>query len=103
MKLCPDTTYLVESTEDDSVLLALDLKFDGALVEWFDTSRDRAFEAVTSEQTEDSLIGQTDASTYTFRSLNLDLYKIKVVDKVIGSPRFNSTAELQAYYRAFVR
>jgi len=103
MKLEPDTIYLVESPEDDTVLLALDAKLQDGLVEWFDTSRDRAFEVVSTEDTEESLRVQTEATTYTFRRLTLDLYKLSVASKVVGQQIFGSTAELQAHYRNFVR
>ena len=103
MKIDSDATYLVESEQDDSVLLAMDLKCTDAMVEWFDSVRDRAFEVISTNEEENSLHVKTDASEYRFRLLSLDAYRAHVQDKVVGQPHFSSTDEVQAYYRAYVR
>jgi hypothetical protein len=103
MKIDSDTTYLVQSEQDDSVLLALDLKCSDGMVEWFDSARDRAFEILSKDEEEHMLCVRTDASEYRFRRLSLDAYRAHVQDKVVGQPHFNSTDEVQAYYRAYVR
>jgi hypothetical protein len=103
LNLEPDLIYLVQSPDDDSVLLAMDAKINNDLIEWFDSSRDRAFEITGMKSEDDCLIVQTEDTSYTFRELSLELYQQKVVDKVIGSLKFTSTDELQDYYRNYVR
>jgi hypothetical protein len=103
MELLSEALYLVQSEQDDTVLLAMDLNCSEELVEWFDSSRDRAFEVVSIKQSDEILIVQTDAAEYRFRYMSLDAYRAHAQDKLVGQPLFKSTPELQAYYRNFVR
>ena len=103
MKILSDALYLVQSDQDDTVLLAMDLKCSKELVEWFDSSRDRAFELVSMQETDEMLIVQTEAAEYRFRFMSLDAYRAHAQDKLVGQPIFNTTPELQAYYQSFMR
>lgn len=103
MALEPDTVYLVESSEDGSVMLALDAKIHDGLVEWFDTARDRAFELRAVQDEPDGVSVETERARYRLRRLTLELYERHVRDEVTGHPAFSSTETLQDFYRAFPR
>ncbi|MBI4815583.1 MAG: hypothetical protein HY791_04975 [Deltaproteobacteria bacterium] len=103
MSLKKGLTYLVESPEDSSVLLALDARVHDGLIDWFDTVRDRAFPIKSSKDQPDGLEVVTERATYRFKRLTKDLYDSTVVAKVTGSRPFATTEELQEFYRKFSR
>jgi hypothetical protein len=103
MPLLPDTAYFVESSEDSSVMLALDAKLHDGLVEWFDTSRDRAFEVKSFEDLPDGLRVVTERASYQLRRLTIEIYEAHVRDQVTGHRPFSSTEAVQEFYRHFPR
>lgn len=103
MKLQDNTTYLVESDGDDTVLLAMDAKVRDGWVEWFDTVRDRAFQPEQLEPTPDGVRFQAHGRKYALRKLTAELYNARVAGKVTGSRSFRDTDALQSYYRQFPR
>ena len=103
MKLEPDTTYYVQSEEDETVMLAMDARLHDGLVEWFDTVRDRCFEVKSTEVGEGSLTVHTEGPSYRIRILTLDIYNDRVAGNVVGSRSFSSTEDLQQFYRDFPR
>ena len=103
MKLEPNVTYFVESNNDDTVLLAMDAKTGKGTVEWFDTSRDRFFNAVKVEETPDAFRFETATGKYALRKLTIDLYNERVAAKVDGHPVFPDTEAVQRFYQHFSR
>lgn len=103
MKLESGVTYLVESDRDDTVLLALDAKASPMGIEWFDTSRDRAFHPTKVEETKDAFRFETAEARYALRKLTVELYRQRVMGKVDGSPSFPDTESLQRFYQRFPR
>ena len=103
MPLRKDTIYFVDSAEDGSVMLALDAKLHDGLVEWFDTSRDRAFEVKSVEELPDGVLAVTERATYRLRVLTLELYEAHVRDNVTGHRSFASTEAVQDFYQRYPR
>lgn len=103
MALEADCVYLVESPEDGSVMLALDAKIHDGLIEWFDTTRDRAFELRRVTDEPDGVSVETERARYRLRRLTLELYDRHVREHVTGHPPFATTESLQTFYRAFPR
>jgi hypothetical protein len=103
MSLRGDQTYFVESPNDDTVLLAIDVRLDEGQVEWFDTVRDRAFPVRACRETRDGVFVVTDHTEFRFRPLTLELYNERVIAQVTGHRSFGSTEELQRYYADFPR
>lgn len=103
MMLENDVTYLVESDRDDSVLLAMDAKRSGPVIEWFDTVRDRMFEPLRVEDAGEELRFQTEGARYALRKLTVELYNAKVAAKVDGHPVFGDTDAVQRFYRHYPR
>ncbi len=103
MKLENGVTYLVESDHDRTVLLAMDAKQSGKAIEWFDTCRDRAFEAVKVEDVGEELRFQTPDARYAMRKLTIELYRSRVAAQVDGHPNFADTESVQRFYRQFPR
>jgi len=103
MKLEPNVTYFVESDADDTVLIAMDAKVRNGGVEWFDSSRDRAFKAVKVEETSDAFRFETATAKYALRKLTIELYNKRVAGKVDGHPAFLDTESVQRFYAKFPR
>lgn len=103
MALEKNTIYLVESDEDPTVLIAIDAQFNGELIEWFDTVRDRAFVVLSKTALPDGLSVVTERATYKLRRLTLELYEAHVLDQVTGHRIFADTEAVQDFYRRFPR
>ena len=95
--------YFVRNEHDSTVLLALDVKHHDGIIEWHDTQRDRAFHCERLNPSDDGFTAETENGAYAFSFLDLDLYKIVVQQKLVGTPEFSSTSELQKYFQRFVR
>ena len=95
------TTYLVQSDEDRSVLVALWPKLDGKRLEWFDTVRDRGFHVQSSSRDADKVEVKTARATYRFRPLTAELYRDFVQSKVDGRPELPTNEDVQAFYQQF--
>ena len=105
--------YFVESPDDDSVRLAMDLQIGEGpkglpVISWSDTSRRRAFEVFEFktpvkelQRPEPAEVRFTSMSgrLYRLRPLTLRLYNDFVRATVHGEPVFSSDAEVQRFYR----
>lgn len=97
-----DVVWFVDSDRDETVLLALDLHVTEHGIEWFDTVHDRVFvprAPITKER--DTLFFETEGARYALSPLTLDRY-VRSVRKRIHTttpPLFESTEEVQAYFR----
>jgi hypothetical protein len=99
----PEELYLVTSEEDSTVLLALDAKCHGDLVEWFDTYRDRAKPALAVEKQGAVITVKSEGATYRFEPLTKALYDARVKEQVELSPDFENTGDLKRFYlRSFL-
>lgn len=94
----PEELYLVTSPEDSTVLLALDAKFHGDLVEWFDSYRDRAKPALSVEKQGRVITVRCEGATYRFEPLTKALYDAHVKAQVELSPDFEDTGDLKRFY-----
>ncbi len=94
-----DTVYLVESAEDQTVLVAVFPRLSSRGVEWFDSVRDRGFRVESVERDGDAVAVKTPNATYRFTPLTIDLYRARVQRRVSGKPAFSSTESVQRYYR----
>lgn len=95
-----DKAYLVESTEDDTVLLALEPSFRDGHMCWFDTLRPRAIPGRLESLSADgaSFLSSTGVR-YRFRPLTLSLFEERVRGRVEGAPSFGSDDALHRFYR----
>lgn len=92
--------YLVESADDDTVMLALDPAYDEGYMRWYDTTRERMFAGQLLSQAKDRAEFVSESGTfYSFSPLTLAAYRDRVQPSVVGSPHFSSEAELYRYYR----
>lgn len=88
-KKLPARAYYVSSPEDNTVLVALDVKISGNTIRWFDSVKERAMNiGQIVAESPDSLTfqraQQEGGATYTFEPLNLDIYRQKVKDKLLS-------------------
>ena len=101
--LDPDITYLVESDEDPTVLLALEARISDNGAEWFDSVRDRCVAVQGLDVKPGVVVVTGERAVYRFRPLTLELYNERVAAHVAGHPSFGSDAELNDFYRRFPR
>lgn len=95
-----DNVYLIESPEDDSVLLALEPCFRDGHMCWFDTLRPRAIPGhLESLSAEDASFVSSRGARYRFRRLTVTLFEERVRGRVEGAPSFGSDEELHRFYR----
>ncbi|MFZ9886458.1 MAG: hypothetical protein ACO3JL_03055 [Myxococcota bacterium] len=95
-----EKVYLVESEEDDSVLLAIEPSFRDGHMCWFDTLRPRALPGRLESLTgEGARFVSSAGATYRFRPLTLAVYEARVRPRVEAAPSFASDAELHRFYR----
>ncbi|MBI4692360.1 MAG: hypothetical protein HY773_02950 [Candidatus Terrybacteria bacterium] len=102
-KKLPARVYYVFSPEDDTVLLALDIRISGDTISWFDTVKERIMH-ISQIQAEDSdrLILKTPeqegGKVYVFTPLTLEIYKDKVKKRILVPQEFKNKEEmLQAF------
>ena len=101
--LDPDITYLVESDEDPTVLLAIEARITENGAEWFDSVRDRCVGVEGIEAKPGLVIVNGERATYRFRPLTLALYNQHVISHVAGNPSFGNDGELNDFYRRYPR
>ena len=95
-----EMTYLVESAEDPTALIARRPGVADGFVWWEDTNRERGHEiAQVDQQGPVVTVVTKKGATYRFEPLTLELYQAQVQAKVELSPAFESTEALQAFYR----
>jgi hypothetical protein len=104
--------YFVESPDDDSVRLALEVQIEEGpkglpVISWSDTTRRRTFEvfefktpakALARAEPEDIRFISMSGRLYRLRPLTLRLYNDHVRETVHGRPVFSSDAEVQRFY-----
>jgi hypothetical protein len=104
--------YFVESPDDDSVRLAVDLRIEEGpkgrpVISWSDTTRRRVFE-VFEFQTPVRVLQRPEPHEVRFTSMSGRLYRLTpltlrlyndfVRETVHGQPVFSSDAEVQRFY-----
>ena len=87
--------YYVFSPEDDSVLLALDIKISNDLIKWFDTVKERIM--YIDEIFDDNpkhfvfkLKDKNNIGVYTFLPITLKIYEEKVKNKILIPQNFSN-------------
>ena len=93
--------YWVHSDDDDTVLVAIGPVIRDGYLEWFDTVRDRCFEAGEVTRDGEAIIVGTPEATYRFDVLTVEVYQRHIESNVAGSPRLFDTEQVQAFYREF--
>ena len=99
----PMPVYYVESSDDDSVLVGINVAIkhnddDTAVVSWFDTAHERAMVADEIRQGDDYFAFKRSDSEggqmYKFTPMNLDIYNEKVKSELIAGKEFSSDEEM---------
>ena len=102
----PAPVYYVESPNDDTVLVALDVTIkhrvfdnkDNILVSWFDTAYDRNMEASEIIKQGDNFAfkrsEQEGGGVYSFTPMNLELYYNKVKSHLIAGSDFTNQEDM---------
>lgn len=102
----PYPVYYVESPNDDTVLIGLDVKVlrekknnkESTTVSWHDTNHYRHMEALNTISYENRFAfkrrQEEGGSTYYFVPMTLNIYNSKVKKLVAGSPNYASEQEL---------
>jgi hypothetical protein len=105
--------YFVESPDDDSVRLAMDLRIEESskglpVISRSDTTRRRVFEVfefktpvreLSRPEPDQVQFTSMSGRLYRLRPLTLRLYNDFVRETVEGQPVFSSDAEVQRFYR----
>lgn len=106
-----EAVYYVETADKKRGEIAIRPSFQGKNVTWDDTSNGRVVHldaesphwTQLNKQSQNSLVEKIsvvfkDHTSATLQYLTLDLYNEKLKSRVVGSPDFSSTEELQNYY-----
>ena len=98
----PYPVYYVESPSDATVLLGMDVVYDGEIIRWFDAIKIRMMlidEILTNECEKFSFQRRDgDGGTYTFIPMTIEIYYEKVKRQLAGVKDFdNEDKLLQAF------
>ncbi|KKS44456.1 hypothetical protein A2567_00275 [Candidatus Azambacteria bacterium RIFOXYD1_FULL_42_11] len=86
--------YYMSSPDDDTVLIALDIKIsDYGFIEWFDTIKDRIMRVgeIIDNNSEHFVFQRNDGqtkSTYTLIPMTIDIYNDKIKNKILIPKEF---------------
>ena len=104
----PYPVYFVESPEDDTVVVAMDVVVEPDMVTWFDTIKERKMRIgqiidndpahFVFERTE---LGDGQIQTYTFVPMNLENYNSKVKQHLID-PKDEDSQDENSLIAAFL-
>ncbi|OGN10114.1 MAG: hypothetical protein A3C61_01170 [Candidatus Yanofskybacteria bacterium RIFCSPHIGHO2_02_FULL_39_10] len=92
--------YYVSSSDDGTVLIALNVKIDGNdYINWFDTVKDRIMKIgkIIDDNSEHFVFQRSDSQAkgvYTFVPMTLNLYNEKVKSKVLIPQDFSSEEQM---------
>lgn len=101
----PHPVYFVESPQDDSVLVALDVQRLGDTISWQDTTKERRFNIgeVISQDPNDYRFKTSaefgDAADYRLTEMTLDTYRLAVKPRLINGRNFNTKEEMIAAFK----
>ena len=90
--------YNVISQQDDTVVLAVDPKFQGNFLTWFDTVKERmkpVERVIKADTNEFSFISDNEV-IYTFLPLTIDLYENNVKQHLIAPESYLNLEDLEA-------
>ena len=98
----PAQVYYVESDQDESVLVGINVQIRGEWISWFDTVKERVMRGKMLENSLECLSFRRDeddgGQTYSFTPMTLDIYNSSVKNKLVGRPEFsNQQAMLEAF------
>ena len=106
MEKLPKPVYYIESPNDDTVLVGIDVTIEHNVqnngniskVSWYDTSRERSMLASETNQKDDNFefkrIEQEGGGEYSFTPMNLDIYNDKVKQHLAAGSDFNNEEDL---------
>ena len=99
MEKLPNRAYYVFSDQDDTVLVALDVKFDNKRTGWFDTIKERimTIEKIIDSDPQRFIFKRAPTEgggIYTFVPMTLEIYKEKVKKHMIIPREFNDSEEM---------
>lgn len=91
--------YYVSSPQDETVLLAIDVRARGTVLRWFDTVKERIMVVENwIENTPHGIIFERSqkegGGRYTFTPLTLELYQEHVKSKLIAPKEFQTRQEM---------
>lgn len=104
-KRLPARVYYVFSPEDNTVLLAMDIRISEDTIRWFDTIKERIMH-IKQIQTENlneltfKTSEQKDEKVYTFIPLTIEIYKDKIQKEILLPQDFQNEEEM---FQAFER
>ena len=98
-KKLPAKIYYVTSSQDQTVLLALEVKIRDNLIQWFDTVKDRMMKIGKIIVEDDSRFvfersANEGGGNYIFVPLTLEIYREKVKNRLLAGRDFNNDEEL---------
>lgn len=112
MEKLPKPVYYVESPNDDTVLLGLNVTVEHIkvkdnsvdIVHWHDTSHERYMEAAEIRRKDDYFAfkrsEEEGGGYYYFTPMSLDIYKEKVKDQLIAGRDFETEEDMfDAFYK----
>jgi len=95
--------YFVDSSEDDTVLIAIDPRYtpENNAVQWFDTVKARLKKVANfMEVSPEKIIFQDeDGAIYNFESMNLEIFNEKVKDQIRGAKDYKTQEEMEEALR----
>lgn len=102
----PQPVYFIQSPEDQTVLVAMNVEITEDKIKWFDTTRQRVMTFSERTQHEDGSMEFTrqedphsePLGTYSLTPMSLEIYNEKVKRHLAAGKDFNSTEEvIQAF------
>jgi hypothetical protein len=96
----PEGIYYVESSEDPTVLLAMDIVLGGDLIRWFDTIKERRMEVrrVLNDDPLHFAFEREDGErgrVYRFVPLTLEIYRERVRSRLLDGKDFETSKEMK--------
>lgn len=89
-----EPVYYVESAEDDTVLVGIDVRIRSGIVEWFDTIKDRSMlvNTILDRSNQHFVFKRSNnegGGIYTFTPMTLERYEGSVKQKLIDGQTFS--------------
>lgn len=102
----PEPVYYIESPDDDTVLVGINVTIDRekmnerdiSKISWYDTTRERVMTAKETERKDSYFafrrIEQEGGGSYYFAPMNLDIYNAKVKQRLAAGGGFANNEDL---------
>ncbi len=97
--------FYVECADDNTVLIAMDIKISHGYIYWFDTVKERIMAFSDIKINQDSTLNfersskkQKALGKYTFTPMSLSIYREKVKDNLLNGETLNTQEELVASF-----